>query len=36
MEKSIFEQMGGTYHREDDYLLPNLALPESAALGVWG
>ncbi len=28
--------MGGTYHREGDYLLPDLASPESAALGVWG
>ncbi len=36
MEKSIFEQMGGTYHWEGDYLLPDLAPPESAALGVWG
>lgn len=22
--KSIFEEMGGTYHRESDYLIPNL------------
>lgn len=27
--KSIFEQMGGTYRREGDYLIPNLSLPES-------
>ena len=26
--KSIFEQMGGTYRQEGDYLIPNLALPE--------
>ena len=26
--KSLFEQMGGTYRQEDDYLVPNLALPE--------
>ena len=26
--KSTFEQMGGTYRREGDYLLPNLALPD--------
>ena len=26
--KSLFEQMGGTYHQEGDYLIPNLALPE--------
>lgn len=36
MEKSIFEQMGGTYRQEDDYLLPNLAPPESAPIGIWG
>ncbi len=36
MEKSVFEQMGGTYHREGDYLLPDLAPLESTALGVWG
>ena len=28
--KSIFEQMGGTYRREGDYLLPNLSLPSDA------
>ena len=26
--KSLFEQMGGTYRREKDYLIPNLALPD--------
>mgnify|MGYP000603967925 CR=1 FL=1 len=26
--KSLFEQMGGTYRQEGDYLIPNLALPE--------
>lgn len=26
--KSLFEQTGGTYHREGDYLLPNLIPPE--------
>ena len=25
--KSLFEQMGGTYRQEGDYLIPNLALP---------
>ena len=29
MEKSIFEQMGGTYRREGDYLIPNLSVPET-------
>ena len=28
--KSIFEEMGGTYRREGDYLLPNLSLPPDA------
>ena len=27
--KSIFEEMGGTYRREGDYLIPNLELPET-------
>ena len=36
MEKSFFEQMGGTYHQEGDYFLPNLAPPESIPLDVWG
>ena len=36
MKKSIFEQMGGTYHQEDNYLLPNLMPPEITPVGVWG
>ena len=28
--KSIFEEMGGSYHQEGDYLLPNLSLPSDA------
>ena len=36
MEKSIFEQMGGTYHQEGDYLLPDLTPPEITPVGVWG
>ena len=31
MEKSLFEQMGGTYHQEEDYLLP-----DEKPVGVWG
>lgn len=27
--KSIFEQMGGAYRQEDDYIIPNLVLPDS-------
>lgn len=38
MEKSLFEQMGGTYAQVGDYLLPNLILLEQQAqpLGVCG
>ena len=36
MEKSTFEQMGGIYRQEGDYLLPNLAVPEFAPIGIWG
>ena len=36
MEKSFFEQMGGTYHQEGDYLIPNLVPPEAAPVGIWG
>ncbi len=36
MEKSLFEQMGGTYHWEGDYLLPNLLAPEEPNIGIWG
>ena len=38
MEKSIFEQMGGTYTKVGDYYLPDLALPaeEQQPIGIWG
>ena len=36
MEKSLLEQMGGTYRQEGDYFLPNLAVPENAPTGIWG
>ena len=38
MEKTIFEEMGGTYTQVGDYLLPNLELPEEEQqpIGVWG
>lgn len=26
--KSLFEEVGGTYRQEGDYLIPNLALPD--------
>lgn len=36
METSLFERMGGTYHREGDYFLPDLLPPESISVGIWG
>ena len=39
MAKTIFDEMGGTYTRVGDYLLPDLKLPEEekhANIGVWG
>lgn len=38
MEKSIFEQMGGTYKKVGDYYLPDFALPteEQQPIGIWG
>ena len=36
--KSIFEQLGGTYHEKNGYLIPDLRLPaeEEQAIGIWG
>lgn len=36
MGKSTFKQMGGTYRREGDYFFPNLTVPESVPVGIWG
>ena len=36
MKKSLFEQMGGTYHQEGDYFLPDLSVSEFPAIGIWG
>ena len=38
MKKTIFEEMGGTYMSDGDYLIPCLALPEAEPrfIGVWG
>ena len=38
MKKTIFEQMGGTYIRHGDYLIPCFTLPEEEQrhIGVWG
>ena len=34
--KSLYEQMGGAYCREGDYLIPDVVAPESPQIGVWG
>ena len=34
--KSLYEELGGTYHQEGDYLIPDLAAPPSPHVGVWG
>lgn len=36
--KSIFEQLGGTYEQQGDYLLPCLTVPaeNEQPIGVWG
>ena len=38
MAKSIFEQLGGTYEQQGDYLLPCLTVPDEKEqpIGVWG
>lgn len=37
MEKSLFEQLGGTYTQQGDYVLPNLILlAENQPIGIWG
>ena len=38
MVKSLFEQLGGTYRKESDYLLPCLTIPaeEEKPIGIWG
>lgn len=34
--KTTFEKLGGTYHQEGDFLLPNVEVPESPQIGPWG
>ncbi len=36
MEKSLFEQQGGSYHWEGDYRIPDLIAPEAPNIGIWG
>ena len=34
--KTTFEALGGTYRQEGDYLLPNVEVPQSPAISIWG
>lgn len=36
MAQSDFERTGGTYHREGDYLIPDLVAPPAPKIGIWG
>ncbi len=38
MAKSLFEEMGGRYERQGDYLIPYLTVPaeEEQPIGIWG
>ena len=38
MNESLFKQLGGTYHEENGYLIPDLLLPaeEEQPIGIWG
>lgn len=38
MEKTLFEEIGGTYTQQGDYLLPNVTLPteDKRFIGIWG
>ncbi len=36
MEKSLYEQMGGTYHWEGDYRIPNLVALKAPNIGILG
>lgn len=36
--RTILEQLGGTYHKENGYLIPDLRLPDEdeQPIGIWG
>ena len=38
MAKTIFEELGGKYERQGEYLIPCIALPteEEQPIGIWG
>ena len=34
--ESIYEKLGGTYRKENGYLVPDIELPEQKEIGAWG
>lgn len=34
--QTTFEKLGGTYRQVGDYLLPNIEVPDSPNVGIWG
>ena len=34
--QTTFEKLGGTYRQVGDYLLPDIEVPESPQIGMWG
>ena len=34
--KTIFEELGGSYSEVAGYRLPNLAIPDTTPIGIWG
>ena len=36
MKETVFERTGGTYRKDGDYLLPNVAVPEQPTFGRFG
>ena len=34
--QTTFEKLGGTYRQVGDYLLPDIEVPESPQIGIWG
>lgn len=34
--QTTFEKLGGTYRQMRDYLLPDIEVPESPQIGIWG
>ena len=34
--QTTFEKLGGTYRQAGDYLLPDIVVPKSPQIGIWG